>query len=170
MPIRAVVFDWGDTLMRDFGLPGPMADWPRVEVLPGAPEALRALQRRCRLVVASNAQASGAGLIRCALDRGGIGALFEAVFSSKEMGSAKPDPAFFLAVLDAMAVPPEEAVSIGNDPVKDIRPASAIGMRTVLLDLEGRSAFHPDADAVARSWREVPDLVGQLDLERSQRS
>ena len=64
MTIRAIVFDWGDTLMRDFGLPGPMALWPRVEVLPGAAAALEVLHERYRLAVASNAGESGADLIR----------------------------------------------------------------------------------------------------------
>ena len=159
MPIRAVVFDWGDTLMRDFGLPGPMADWPRVEVLPGAVNALGLLHRRYRLAVASNANASGADLIRRALDRGGIGHHFEAVFASKEMGVAKPDPAFFRFTLDALRLRGPETISIGNDLVKDILPARAAGMRTVLLDSDGRAGPCPEADAVARAWDEVPALL-----------
>ena len=167
MPIRVVVLDWGDTLMRDFGLPGPMADWPVIEVMPGAAEALEALQERFRLAVASNADASGADLIRRALDRGGIGRFIESVFSSKEMGVAKPDPSFFRTVLDALKVGGLEAVSIGNDPAKDIRPARVAGMRTLLLDGEGREGPCPDADAVARVWDEVPALIERMNAEKN---
>ena len=43
--IRAVLFDWGNTLMRDLpGQHGPMRDWPHVEALPGALETLTALR------------------------------------------------------------------------------------------------------------------------------
>ena len=35
--LRGVVWDWGDTLMRDIpGQKGPMVDWPHVEAMPGA--------------------------------------------------------------------------------------------------------------------------------------
>jgi putative hydrolase of the HAD superfamily len=163
MPIHAIVFDWGDTLMRDFRFPGPMAHWPEVELLPGVPAALKALRGRFRLAVASNAEESGADLIRSALDRAGIGHFFEAVFSSKEMGVAKPDPAFFRLVLEALHEDGSCAVSIGNDRAKDILPARAAGMRTILLDPEGRAGDCPEADAAARSWTEVPGLVGWLD-------
>ncbi|NLE77029.1 MAG: HAD family hydrolase, partial [Chloroflexi bacterium] len=47
MPLQAILFDWGDTLMQDFPqFPGPMAQWPRVAAMPGALEALAALQGR----------------------------------------------------------------------------------------------------------------------------
>ena len=52
-----VIFDWGDTLMRDLHLPGPMAAWPRVETVPGAGELLAALQGRAQCCVASGSPA-----------------------------------------------------------------------------------------------------------------
>lgn len=56
--------------MRDLGLPGPMAGWPSVEVLPGAAEGLAALNGRYRLAAASTAAASDAALIRPARGAG----------------------------------------------------------------------------------------------------
>ena len=41
MEIKTLIFDWGDTIMRDLGLPGPMKDWDRVEWIPGAKEMLK---------------------------------------------------------------------------------------------------------------------------------
>ena len=56
---RCVLFDWGNTLMRDFPeARGPMADWPRVETLPGVEEVLRQLRPRWTLALATNAVAS----------------------------------------------------------------------------------------------------------------
>ena len=38
---RCVLFDWGDTLMRDFPeFSGPMASWSHVEALPNVKEVL----------------------------------------------------------------------------------------------------------------------------------
>ena len=71
-PIRAVLFDWGNTLMRDLpGQHGPMRDWPHVEALPGALEALEALHAQgLRLALATNAADSGPAAIRAPGARG----------------------------------------------------------------------------------------------------
>ena len=70
-PVRGcLLFDWGDTLMRDFnGFNGPMKDWPRLEVLPGAAEILAALHPDWNLALATNAEASDETDIRAALQR-----------------------------------------------------------------------------------------------------
>jgi FMN phosphatase YigB (HAD superfamily) len=51
---------------------GPMARWPRVEVVPGVAEALRSLDSHYRLVLATNAAESGCELVREALRRDGL--------------------------------------------------------------------------------------------------
>jgi len=44
--IKAIIFDWGDTVMCDFPeYTGPMAYWPKVEVVPGIEKALQQLQK-----------------------------------------------------------------------------------------------------------------------------
>jgi putative hydrolase of the HAD superfamily len=167
--VLLVVFDWGDTLMRDFRHPGPMAEWPEVELMHGVPSALKALRGRFRLAVGTNADNSGAALVRRALDRAGIGHFFEAVFASREMPAAKPDPDFFRFVLDAMDEAAAGAVSVGNECAKDIAPAKAAGMRTILLDLDGRAGPCPEADAVARAWDEVPGLLSRMNAPKEER-
>jgi len=68
--IRAVLLDWGDTLMRDLRrYEGPMAEWPEVEPVPGADEALAALAPRYTIAVASNTDFSNAPLVLAALAR-----------------------------------------------------------------------------------------------------
>ena len=70
--IRVVMFDWGDTVMRNLpGSTGPMAVWPRVEAVPGIAEALSILHPHHHLLLATNAEDSGAGLVRAALARVG---------------------------------------------------------------------------------------------------
>ena len=54
--VQAVVWDWGDTLMRDIpGQVGPMVDWDYVEAMPGALLAVRSLSVFPIQCVATNA-------------------------------------------------------------------------------------------------------------------
>lgn len=134
-PIAAVIFDWGDTVMRDFDeYDGAMVTWPRVELVPGVAEALQALEGRFILALASNAGASDAGLMGQALERVAIRRFFgEHLYTSKELGARKPAPEFFLGVASRLGVAPEACVMVGNDYVKDISGAAAVGMRTIWL-------------------------------------
>jgi FMN phosphatase YigB (HAD superfamily) len=89
--IEVVIFDWGDTVMRDFPqYAGPMVEWPRVEAVPGIADALRALSPDFRLALATNAAASGAEKARAALARVGLDTYFTYVLTARELGvSAK---------------------------------------------------------------------------------
>ena len=63
--VKAVVCDWGDTLMRVFEFQGPMAYWPHVALVPGVAEALEQLAGQVTLCVASNAGDSDAETPYC---------------------------------------------------------------------------------------------------------
>ena len=150
--IKAIVFDWGDTLMRDFpGHQGPMAHWPRVEVIPGVPEALPQLHKQMVCCVASNAGDSNAELMGFALDRVGIRQYFHHLITSRELGATKPDPAFFREVLRRLGVEPQECIVVGNDYLKDIAPARAVGLRTIWFSEGPVTEPAPCADTVLNS-------------------
>ena len=151
--VKGVVWDWGDTLMRDLpGQAGPMVDWPRVEAMPGASRALAAFSFCSAQCVATNATESDGDAVSRALARVGLRDHLTHFVTSSELGRSKPDPAFFRAVARLLAFPPASLVAVGNDYRKDIAPAKAAGMATVWVSpaagLEGLEA----ADLV------VPDL------------
>lgn len=62
---------------------------------------------------------------------------------SYQQRRAKPDPALFRTVADALqrkhGIAPEHCVFVGNDMLKDIHPAQRCGMRTVLFAGDARS-------------------------------
>jgi FMN phosphatase YigB (HAD superfamily) len=156
---RAIIFDWGDTLMRDDpDLPGPMAHWPTVELVAGVKDALEALDPALVRCVASNAGASDAELMGQALDRVGIRTYFDHLFTSKELGAAKPDPRFFRAIADRLGLAPSECVMVGNDYTKDIAGAKAVGMCTVWLHGAG-STEAEQADFIIRTMAELPAVI-----------
>jgi len=136
--LKGVVWDWGDTLMRDIpGNPGPMVSWPYVEAMPGAAQALRALSRLPVQCVASNATDSDGERVAEALERVGLRRRVTHFFTSGELGVRKPDPAFFRRVAREVGIPPRHLLSVGNDLRKDIVPAKAVGMVTVWVSRTG---------------------------------
>lgn len=160
--MKALIFDWGDTLMRDFPeFTGPMAHWPRVELMPGAAEALAVLHERYICCVASNAGDSNAFLMGQALARVGIRQYCHHLFTSRELGAAKPDPAFFRGILAQLGIEPHEAVMVGNDYVKDIAGAKAVGLWTVWVSANPPGTA-PAADAVIASLLELVVVLGSL--------
>ncbi len=177
--MRAVLFDWGGTLMREFPeYPGPMADWPRVEAIPGAREALEALHGRFALAVATNAGASDEILVRKALARVGLDRYVSAVVTARDLGTTKPDPAFFHAVLERIGCSASEAAMVGDRYGTDIVGAKGAGLRAVWFNPRGGRPplSHPVHDAEVRTLPELPrvlegpflpDLVETLALLRA---
>ncbi len=97
--IRAFVFDWGDTVMRDFDLPGPMSAWDRVEWVPGAEEALAWLSERYCCIIATSASHSDVPEMRKALSRVGADRYFRHFFRVSRLVSTSPMCNFFSVCL-----------------------------------------------------------------------
>ncbi|MEJ5302943.1 MAG: HAD-IA family hydrolase [Bacteroidales bacterium] len=145
--IRLIIFDWGDTLMRDYpGKAGPMYVWDHVECIEGVPELLAYLHGRYTLCVATNAGVSDTEAMRKALRRVNIEHYFSGFFSSKDLGVAKPDPRFFLNICAEMNVEPQHSLMIGNDYEKDICGAFQAGLFTVLFREKGIGSDFEDGD------------------------
>lgn len=163
--LKVVVFDWGDTLMRNHPeFDGPMVTWPMVEVVPGVEEALPQLSGRYTLCVASNAGHSNAELMGLALERGGIRRHFHHLFTEHELGTAKPDPVYYGEILRRVGVSPEETVMVGNDYRYDIEPAKLAGLHTVWFrPLPGQGSLTPAADVVIASLADLPEILLQLE-------
>lgn len=163
--LRVVLFDWGDTLMRDFGLPGPMASWERVEAVDGAPEVVARLAARYRLGIATNTEESDEPLVFSALARVGLREHISFVASSRDIGARKPEAAFFAGALARAGCAAEAVVMVGDSLVNDVGGARAAGIKTVWLDRLGAGlpGGEPRPDAVVHSLREVPAAIERLD-------
>ena len=108
-------------------------------VLPGVPNALRALRSRgLALAVVANWDFG----LHDHLAGHGLSGWFDVVVTSGEVGVRKPDPAAFRAALDRLGVEPGRAVHVGDHPPHDEEGAHAAGMAFALAPL---------AEAVA-SW------------------
>jgi putative hydrolase of the HAD superfamily len=158
--VKALIFDWGDTVMRDYGLPGAMADWPEVALTDGAEEALVKLSEKYRCAIATSADHSDVRAMRSALRRVDVEKYFDDFFASADLGYKKPDPRFFEAVAQLLKVEPSACVMIGNSYEKDIVGAKKAGMITILLDEKQACENTADADFVIAN---MFDLIKILD-------
>jgi len=168
--IRAVLLDWGDTVMRVFPeYSGPMAYWPTVEAVPGVTQALTASSLHYRLILVTNASDSDTALVRSALHRVNLEKYFTNVFTSIELGARKPDPVFYNAVLSKCGYPAGEAVMVGDDYTADVIGAKEVGLQTVWYNPSGspcptKNSIH---DVEIQSMAELPDILGNISSQKN---
>ena len=158
---RVLLFDWGNTIMVDFNLPGPMYTWSSVAWVPGAEEALKELQDYL-CCIATNAGESDSEAVRKGLAMVGADPYFMYIFPSWDVGFKKPDPRFFRFIIHLLGTSPDNYIMIGDNYSKDIVGAKSVEMKTILLNTEGHDHPYPLADAVIRSMFELPDIVKKL--------
>jgi HAD superfamily hydrolase (TIGR01509 family) len=157
--IKALIFDWGDTLMRNFAqYQGPMVEWPYIEIIPGAETALAELHQHYQCCVASNAAESSGELMAQALARVNLRQYFRRFFTSRDLGVGKPDPQFYVGVAHRIGLKPSQCIMIGNDYQMDIAPAKTAGMMTVWLASSALGSAIC-ADAIIESLDELPEVV-----------
>ncbi|MFV5315436.1 HAD family hydrolase [Priestia megaterium] len=163
--IKAIVFDWGDTLMKDFSeYAGPMADWEYVEIIDGVSKSLHSVSQNYICCVASNAGASNSELLGMALKRVDIQQYFQYLFTSRELGFSKPSLDFFNKIVQTLGITPQECIMIGNDYNKDIIPAKKIGMQTILFSQVSKDANFNYADYVMNSMENLHEII--LEIEK----
>jgi len=72
------------------------------------------------------------------LERSGLLDQIEILVVSGEVGIGKPDPRIFEIALQDLSVEPEECLMVGDSLDRDVRGASAVGIKSVLLSRDGR--------------------------------
>jgi putative hydrolase of the HAD superfamily len=106
--------------------------WSWFVAEPGVVELIRELRAAgiaCHL--ATNQQAYRRAIME---DERGYGAWFDRTFYSCDLGLAKPDPAYFRAILAEIDVPASEVLFI-DDNEANVAGARAVGLQAELYDL-----------------------------------
>ncbi|HWD61814.1 MAG TPA: HAD-IA family hydrolase [Humibacter sp.] len=119
-------------------------------VIPGATEALSALQREgVTQAVLSNHVPELPAIV----DALGLAGYFDTVFTSATIGFEKPHPGIFAHALDAFGHP-DDVWLIGDNPVADVEGATAAGIRAVLVEgsyLVNGGVSHAEAVRIIRA-------------------
>jgi putative hydrolase of the HAD superfamily len=164
--MNTIIFDWGDTLMVNHPTAhGAIVDWPEVAAVPGAVDALSRIYGQYRLVLATNALDSDAKKVKMALAKVGLDGYFEVIFTARELGVSKPDPAFYRAVLARLGSAPEDAMMVGDDFRADILAARRAGLRAVWYNPSGMasSPLPPVQNVEIADMAFLPQVLAGLD-------
>ena len=121
-----------------------------VELYPDSLAALERIAARFPVVSISNGNAD--------LEVIGLHHLFHTRISASGAGVAKPDPKIFLAAAEALGMPPEHLLHVGDDPLLDVVGAHEAGLRTVWLNRTGEKWSHGPAPDL-----EFADMQGLAD-------
>lgn len=149
MEIKAIVFDWGDTVMRDFPFEGAMKDWPFVSAIPGIDQVLEELKKKYIMVMGSNAGDSSSSDIGEALKKVNLYHHFHHVFSSKDLGYEKPHMQFFKSIEKELELEESEILMVGNNCKKDIIGAKQAGWSSVWFNENENEMYDCEqADAI----------------------
>ncbi|WP_028969835.1 haloacid dehalogenase type II [Sphingomonas sp. URHD0057] len=127
-------------------------DWP---AFPDSPGALRQLKARYQLVILSNVDRAS-----FAESNRRLGIEFDRIITAQDLGSYKPDPRNFEALVEAveaMGVPRGKLLHVAQSLYHDHVPAKAMGLATAWID---RRAGQQGRGATLRPKAEVrPDFT-----------
>ena len=141
---------WLESLLREWGYAAELAQVGfrvfrehrnAVTLFDGVTHVLGKLGERYAIGAITNGNAD--------VHRIGIGHHFDFVVTPAEAGAAKPDSTIFEFALSAAGAPPADMVHVGDDPVRDVAGAAAIGLRTVWMNPAGSPWLgegRPDAE------------------------
>ena len=125
---------------------------PRWPVFPAAPDALRQLKSKYKLAIISNVDDDlFAGSAQA------LGVNFDAVITSQQARSYKPDLRNFEFARERMGVEKERWLHIGESLYHDIGPANQMGIDSVWVNRPDRGGGTRATEAVPSL--EVPDLA-----------
>lgn len=122
-------------------------------------DTLRELRRRkYRIGLISNTMWPGE-YHRREMERHGLLALFDHTVFSADVGLWKPQPEVYHLALDALGVPAEDAVFVGDMPAYDILGAQRAGLRAVYKRNAGSPLDGIVPDASIHCLAELPALM-----------
>jgi len=110
-------------------------------LLPGAEELIRALRPRCRLALVTNGLSD---VQRPRLAASPLAESFDGLFISEEIGAAKPSPAYFDAVFQALGNPSRSStLLIGDSLTSDMQGGLNYGLDTCWYNPRGATPSLP---------------------------
>lgn len=135
-------------------LPSSLRDWtPFAEV----PSALRALRDRGRrIAILSNVDRD---LLDLSLAR--IGVAPDVAITAEDAGSYKPAPGHWRMFMEQTGASPQDTVHVGASQYHDMRPAAALGFRTVFVNRHGEP-LQTSPTRVIRDLATLPDVIDVL--------
>ncbi|SIN69551.1 HAD family hydrolase [Halodesulfovibrio marinisediminis] len=160
---RALLFDWGGTLMETMPVyQGEERGWSTVPPVEGAVEAVKAASKSWRVALATNASESGDEAIFAAFEPLSIRECFSAVYSFGKAGRPKPWVEFWRYALNDLQLPAERVVMIGDSYMDDIWGATEVGMNGIWFNRRSSERKEKKRVRTIHSYAELNDALASL--------
>jgi len=160
-PYRDVLAEAGRRLLGSLGvsaaspLPASLASW---RPFPEVRAALAELRDRGRkIAVLSNVDRD---LIATSIPK--LGLEPDLVVTAQDCGSYKPAPGHWRMFAERSGVTPSDTVHVGASQYHDMRPAAALGYRTVFIDRHGET-LETAPSRVLRDLALLPGVIDELE-------
>lgn len=98
-------------------------------VYPEVPEAINRLSKKYEVIIASNTDTEP---LLQNFDYNGL--VFGKIYTSEGLMAYKPNPKFYLTILNECGYSPEEVLYVGDSCEEDIIAPSQLGIKTALVD------------------------------------
>jgi HAD superfamily hydrolase (TIGR01549 family) len=154
--------------MYDLTDPGQLArgkqalidDDGNIAFFEGVAETLHALKGQGYLLAIVTDTANSISAKLSWFERGGFGHVWDAIISSLEVGTRKPDPQIYLAALQQLGLTPAQAAFVGHR-ASELAGARALGMRTIAFN------YDPDAqaDIYIENFADLLTVLGATNAE-----
>jgi putative hydrolase of the HAD superfamily len=162
-----VLFDWGDTVMRDDPASTvPMVEWTTIEVIEGIAEVLAYLHSSGRrILLATSASVSTEMQIRAALARGRLDKYFARIYCFENTRLPKSE-AFYRHILSDLGIPASEALMVGDSFQKDVQDSNAVGMFAVWFNPRSEETRTDEMHVTVHSMQELLAFFTSLDRRK----
>ncbi len=168
MTIKAILFDFGDTLVDEVHMGGSLNEVTFVK-LPHSDDVLQTLSQFYKLGILTNTRSWRWKDVRFLLKRAGWDAYFSCVITSVDANSWKPHSGIFRKAMRALGVQPDECVVVGNKISTDIVGGNHIGAKTVLFRWNDRYPSNPrhedeQPSATISSLQQLPAILKEFQV------
>jgi putative hydrolase of the HAD superfamily len=160
-----VLFDWGDTVMRDHPeITTPMVEWETIEVIDGIADVLEYLHARGRqIILATSAAISNEEQIWGALKRGRLDQYFSRIYCFKNTNLSKGET-FYRHILSDLNISASDALMVGDSFEKDVQAANAVGIFAIWFNPKSDETRKSKPHATVHSMTKLMDLTVMMDL------
>jgi 2-haloalkanoic acid dehalogenase type II len=136
-------------------LPRSLADWRPFSEVPAALHALRSAGRK--IAILSNVDRD---LLELSI--GHLGLRPDLAVTAEDCGSYKPAPGHWRRFLEQSGTSTDRTVHVGASQYHDMRPAAALGFRTVFVDRHGEG-LETSPTRVVRDLAPLPSVIDELE-------
>jgi FMN phosphatase YigB (HAD superfamily) len=159
-----VLFDWGDTVMRDHPeITIPMVEWETIELIEGIAEVLDYMHSSGRrIVLATSAAISDEGQIRGALARGGLDKYFSRIYCFKNTNLPKGEE-FYRHILNDLDISASHALMVGDGFEKDVEMPNKVGMFAVWFNPKSHETRQDKLHVTVHSLKDFEEFCRSLD-------